>query len=59
MFTYIELIFTVSVGKYTNPIDPMGMEGYNLILFSSLTQITSFCSQLTWLSNLNHHECFV
>ena len=26
MFTYIWLIFMVNVGKYTSPMDPMGME---------------------------------
>ena len=27
IFTYIKLIFMVNVGKYTNPMDPMGKAG--------------------------------
>ena len=34
IFTYIWLIFMVNVGKYTSPMDPMGMvrkQGYSML----------------------------
>ena len=45
IFTYIWLIFMVNVGKYTSPMDPMGMKNWTSDLSKFLVNLSSLPSR--------------